>query len=155
MAKGRSALSRLRGFFPAAKTVTDAKHPLTIRVEPQDRSGAKRKAPDNCAMARACIRKLGVDGAVISLHSAYLLKGNKVTRYRVPESLRREIVTFDRFGGKGFANGEYLLSKPGTGHKIGGRKKVAPKGRAGKPKQVHGPKRHRKIHVTEGVRSLA
>jgi hypothetical protein len=92
-------------------------------------------------MAVACQRMFHADGMIIGKQTAYLIKGTKAVRFSLPESVRKEIVSFDR--GSGFEPGEYQLSKPV--HILG-----SPGGRS-KKKTSLGKKHH--IHVTQNVRN--
>ena len=78
---------------------------------------------------------------------AYLVKGDQATRFKLPESISREIVSFDR--GAGFQVGEYHLEKPPKSMKLGHREpRVEPEDRNrgnGEPKRRH---------VTNNVRSV-
>jgi hypothetical protein len=130
-------------FFPQVKTVIDAKQGVVISVTEEDCEKGKSREPHACAMARAAMRKH--DGAVISITIAYLVDGTQAKRYFVPRSLSRELVAFDR--AKYFSPGDYELSAPGPGHKLGRRKVFKPN--LGKSK-----KRRMTRHITSGVRTL-
>jgi len=116
------ALGIVRKYFPEVNRVTDAKAGLTIEVTKHDDHVATRKAHKTCAMAVACKRKLNLDGVIISVKTAYMIKGRKAIRFAVPEHVSREVVSFDRGGG--FEPGMYKLNKPdrpiGEGHSSGG-----------------------------------
>lgn len=106
------ALSIVRKYFPEVNKVSDAKASLSIEVTKHDDQVATKKAHKGCAMAVACKRKLNLDGVIISVKTAYMIKGNKAIRFRVPERVSREVVSFDRGGG--FEPGKYKLNKPDT-----------------------------------------
>jgi hypothetical protein len=141
-----NSLRIVQQFFPAVTTVTQARDNIQIEVLPRDVAHGRAKGHHVCAMARACKRTFDLDGAIVSLGSAYLIKGVRATRYIVPQSVSREIVSFDR--GSGFAPGFYSLYKPvqkmppgsGTGHGPSTRRKTG--------------KKNRPRHVTAGVRSV-
>jgi len=79
--------------------VIDATHPLTIHVSRQDIRGSDPKRPDACAVARACKRELHCMDVRVHLSRIYI-RANKTNwqRYIVPNSMRDEIVAFDRGG---------------------------------------------------------
>jgi hypothetical protein len=108
-------LKIVQKYHPNVTKVVDGKKTLNFEVTAQDCKAGKRKGPSSCAMAKACERKY--DGAIISLSVAYLITGNKATRYRVPSTVTREIVSFDRH--KEFAPGEYHLVAPSSTEKLG------------------------------------
>jgi hypothetical protein len=105
------ALRIVQKYFPQVETVKSAMRQLKITVTSSDaRHPLGRKKHDDCAMARACTRSLSVDGALISLGAAYLVKGTKATRYKTPHAVSREIVAYDR--GAAFEPGIYTLDVP-------------------------------------------
>lgn len=110
-------LSIVQKFFPNVKYVKDAKSGTSIEVTKRDESVSTRRSHKTCALAVACKRKFRLDGVVISIQTAYLVKGEHATRYKLPESVSREVVSFDRHGI--FEPGEYRLNKPNKGHVIG------------------------------------
>src|SRR5262249_8329569 len=97
-------------FFPNVKRVKDASRPIEIQVTKADSSSKGRKNHKTCAMAAACKRAFHLDGAIVSKRMAYLIRGPVATRYEIPESVAREVVSFDRGGG--FAPGTYRLGTP-------------------------------------------
>lgn len=146
MSKGKSALGIVRKYHPEVNRVVDAKKPLTIEVTASDcRSGNSGKA-SSCAMAKACERDF--DGAVISLSVAYMVKGDRATRYRVPASVQREIVSFDR--AHKFEPGTYKLKAPNTTEKLGSAKHANKKDWAPAPGGGNRPRSHK----TAGIRAL-
>jgi hypothetical protein len=108
VSQGKSALGIVRKYHPEVTRVVDAKKSIDIEVTAADCKAGKRKGPSSCAMARAFEREY--DGAIISLSTAYLIKGTKATRYQVPASVSREIVSFDR--SRKFEPGSYSLNTP-------------------------------------------
>ncbi len=102
-----STLSTVQKFFPNVKKVTDAKTNAYVEVTSADVSASKIKNHKQCAMAVACKRKFHLDGVIIAKSVAYLVKGNSARRFKVPESVSREVVSFDR--GSGFSAGKYAL----------------------------------------------
>lgn len=97
-------------------------------------------------MAVACKRKMHADGVIVSMETAYVIKGNKAVRYRVPPSVQREIVSFDREAG--FAAGEYMLAT------------TLPCNRLGESEPDRGPhlrtngKAPKFRHMTTGIRTV-
>jgi hypothetical protein len=108
--KVQKHLSIIRKLFPKVERIVDASEPIRIEVTPRDQREAIKLDPQRCALAQAFRRQEHVDGVVISLSIAYLVRGNTATRYSVPHSISREITSFDRH--KDFAAGEYQLSAP-------------------------------------------
>ncbi len=102
-----SCLSVVKKFFPNVKAVVDSKTNARIEVTDADVKSSKLKNHKQCAMAVACKRKFHLDGVIIAKSVAYLVKGNKARRFNVPESVSREVVSFDR--GAGFSAGDYAL----------------------------------------------
>lgn len=143
--KGKSALGIVRKYHPNVTSVVDARNGQTIEVTKRDCTNSKTKAPDSCALATAFCRKH--DGAIISVAVAYLIDGKKAVRYRVPSSISREIVSFDR--GQYFSPGTYHLLAPSSTERLGIRRHGRPKAKPVRP----GGKINR-IHKTAGIRSL-
>ena len=86
----------IRRMFPQVETVIDAKHAVDVHVKDTDCKSAEPLNPRECALARAAKREFKVDAAVIGLSSSYLIKGKKAIRFNTPDSVQREIVSFDR-----------------------------------------------------------
>jgi hypothetical protein len=125
--------------------VQDADEPLVLHIRtPDTKTGAKD--PEKCAAAKAACRIPGVILAKVYRTRTYLLKGSGkarfYTRYLTPDSLRSEIVAFDRGGT--FAPGDYELPAPPKSMKIGAKGRGAPTG----PHR----KLHRPPHVVTGIR---
>jgi hypothetical protein len=139
-----SAISIVKQFFPKVTKVNDADKPMTIEVTKADNNSAQVRNHNACAMAVACKRKMKLDGVIVSIATIYTIKGDTATRYRVPQSVSREIVSFDRDAG--FAEGEYRMTKPIT--KLGEHKGVG-----GHVKSAPGSLKKRFRHMTTGIRS--
>lgn len=134
-------LSIIKKLFPRVERIVDAVDPIRIEVTPRDQREAVKLDPQRCAMAQACRRQERVDGVVISLSIAYLIKGNTAVRYNVPHSVSREITSFDRH--KDFRNGEYQLGVPSKAHT------------ARAPHKTGGNGKHASFrHYTGGVRAF-
>lgn len=129
--------------------VQDAKRPMIITVIEADLKGAKRKNPECCAFARACKRQQKVDAVHFFKTSAWIEKDGVLTRFKMPESMKREIIAFDR-GGK-FAPGEYQLRTNSPSTALGRKRKEKP--RRGKATNQGYKKPH--THTTAIVRSAS
>lgn len=101
------ALGVVKKFFPDVKSVEDAVKRQVVQVRANDAKLRGKKKHDECALAEACKRSFAVDGVIISRSMAYLVKGKKAVRFKLPDSVSREIVSFDR--GAGFQPGVYAL----------------------------------------------
>lgn len=115
-----SALRIVKKFFPNVKKVTDATENSFIEVTAKDASSRAVRDHGACVMAVACKRKLKLDGVIIARSVAYMVKDNQATRFLLPPSVSREIVSFDR--GAGFETGTYELSRAGKTQKLGARR---------------------------------
>jgi hypothetical protein len=140
-----TALQIVKKFFPGVRTVEDARADVDIEVTTKDSSSAAVKNHKACAMAVACKRAQKVDGVIISINTAYLIKGSEAIRYKLPEHVSREVVSFDRKGG--FAAGEYTMLKPRGEQRLGKQLSRNGKGHGGASK--FGPHKQ-----TEGIRTV-
>jgi hypothetical protein len=143
----KNALSRVRRYYPKVSRVVDATKPIKVNVKSCDVSGARKKDPTSCALARSFVREQDCDGAIIRAFIAYLIKGDTATRYIIPHSVSREIVSFDRH--KDFRTGEYQLSAIHNWLRLGA--KGRPQGR----KDGNGGRKHRKplvVKHSDGMR---
>lgn len=138
------ALTIIQKFCPQVKEVNDSTKSLIIEVTEKDSKTSKLKNHAECALAVACKRKEKADAVIISVRSAYLIKGNKAVRYRVPESTAREVVSFDRNGG--FQPGTYKLKKPCFTERLGG-------GYSGRTQNKSNRKSVRFSHHTSNIRT--
>jgi hypothetical protein len=136
------ALSIVNKYFPEVTEVEDAEDAITVEVTKHDESVATRKAHKTCAMAVAAKREMHLDGVIISVKTAYMVKGKKAIRFSVPEHVSREVVSFDR--GAGFQPGKYkLIPNPrklgeGIDHRAGSSERNDEGGHS-KSKAVHLP----------------
>ena len=139
-----SALNIVQRFFPDVTVVKDATDETIIEVTAADEAHATKRNHKSCAMAVACKRKFNLDGVIISVKTAYLVKGRIARRFKFPESVSREVVSFDRNGG--FAPGEYRLVPPSKGQRLGTK--------GGNTK--HTGTGHKKVmsHFTTGIRTV-
>jgi hypothetical protein len=142
-------LKRIRKLFPNVNKVVDSKVDRYVSVTELDCSTAKKKDPANCAFANACTRMGIAEGAIITVSRSYLIKGNTATRYLTPESVAREIVSFDRH--QDFRPGNnYKLSKVYKTNTMGAHK-------GGPGPKTSGPKKWKpgliiRQHKTAGIR---
>lgn len=129
--------------------VVNGTYPIRFVITPSDIRASKPKDPTNCAAARACKRQLMVSEVRIHLQRVFLKVGNEWLRFYTPNSLRREIIQFDR--GHGFEPGEHVL-RPLT------KTKLARFGKRQGSSTNDNQKRHKarkKLHITPGVRGFA
>lgn len=115
---GSSILAKIKRQFPDVTEVVDSKESITISVTQRDATGATKKDPNSCAMAKAVCRQEHLDGAIIGLTKSYLIKGKKAVRYSTPVTVAREITSFDRH--HDFREGtDYRLSRVSNCERIG------------------------------------
>lgn len=111
--------------------VVDAKAALTVTVTDDDVIRAKKANSKHCALSRAAIRLPGVEAAYFFRSTAFIEYADKMVRFHLPESVTREIVSFDR--AHVFASGIYRLIPIKPSQRIG----VAHKrGKARKPRNT-------------------
>ncbi len=139
------ALTIVQKFFPNVKSVRDATSPITIEVTKADNNNSKVRSHSACAMAVACKRAEHADGVIVSIMTAYVIKGTSATRYVLPESVSREIVSFDREAG--FAPGEYVMRPPEPSKQLGVH-------RGGKSTHTKNGKKITRHHHTSGIRTV-
>jgi hypothetical protein len=138
------------------KKVVDATKPLRIVINADDAERGTTKDPSACAAARAILRgykKKGVKNARVHLGRVYLEYPDKWVRYLTPDSLRAEIISFDRGNTAKFMEGAYTLHKVYRPERFGARDK--PQGRTSTSVLAPSkrPKIARSIHQIEGVRA--
>lgn len=141
---GSYALGVVRKFFPEVEKVKDSTGYLSLEVTKGDINSRAARKHKECPLATACKRMLKADGVVVSVRTVYVVEGKTATRYQIPESGSREIVSFDRDGG--FAPGYYFLKPPDKklGESQGGH--TGNHGRSGKKIQ--------RKHFTSGIRTV-
>lgn len=100
------------------KSVVNATRKLSIHITPKDISRGNTKNPASCAAALACLRNPKIKAARVHISTTYLQMDGKWVRYRTPESLRGEIVAFDR--GAKFQPGDYILRPLQPSHRARG-----------------------------------
>jgi hypothetical protein len=144
-----SALQIVRKYFPKVTKVNDADKNLKIEVTKRDNAHGKVRNHQACALAVACKRVTGMDGVIISIATAYLIKGNTAWRYYLPESASREIVSVDRNAPLGFDEGMYELKAHRKGDRLGDRKE-----RKTGNSEPTGPMKAKVFrHFTHGIRA--
>ncbi len=146
-AVGSHALRIVNKFFPSVTKVTDATEKTMIEVTARDAASKAVKDHGACVMAVACKRKFHLSGVIISRSVAYLIKYNEATRYYLPSSVAKEIVSFDR--GAGFEVGTYELSSIPKLNRLGARA-----GRELDPDRERKDKSKRFRHLTTNVRAV-
>ncbi len=142
-----SSIQVVRRFFPNVTSVVDANRAQRIEVTKADATSKAVKDHNACAMAVACKRALKLDGVIISRSIAYFVKGKQARRFQLPDSISREVVSFDRGGG--FMPGKYGLSAVPKANRLGARpprEESAHVVRDGRPKKFR--------HLTTNVRSV-
>ena len=105
-----STLKRVKKHFPQVTKVVDSKTSILVTVSKADTASGRKKDPEQCALAKACVRQKLADGAIIGLTRSYLIRGNVAIRFNNAQAISREITSFDRH--HDFAAGQnYRLSK--------------------------------------------
>ena len=107
----------VRRLFPNVTQAFDADKPVEISVKPRDCKESEKLNPAECALARAAKSEMKADGAIIGMSTSYIIRGNTAVRFATPESVQREIVSFDRHGD--FEPGEYYLNPKPTSSRLG------------------------------------
>jgi hypothetical protein len=139
------------------KRVVDASGPLKITITQRDATLGKTKDPGGCAAARAIVRGYRDDGAKaarVHIGRTYVEYDDKWVRYKTPDPLKAEIVSFDRGTKPEFMVGEYKLLRMAPCERLGARPSST---KVGGPKETrHKPRiARRKIarihHQIEGV----
>jgi hypothetical protein len=90
------------------KPIREAKYPLQITVGADDVKNAKRKNPEQCAIARSVMHDKHVLSARIGRKFALVEYDSHFERYHIPKSTQEGVKEFD---GKGtFIAGTYKLA---------------------------------------------
>jgi len=116
MARAKRRVKKLKGrgflrqHFPKVKEVVDAVKGVQVAVLPRDNIEGRKNQPSECAMAKAMRRDFKADGVIIGLSTSYIIKGERAIRYETPESVSREITSFDRHHDFAQASTRYRLS---------------------------------------------
>src|SRR5438105_6505767 len=137
-----TALNIVNKFFPEVKSVEDARDPITIEVSKGDAKSESRRDHKHCAFAVACQRLTKASGVIVAVKTAYLIFKDQAFRYKLPESISREIVSFDRDAT--FSPGTYHLRCPSPAEALG-----VDRGLTGKKR--NGKKKLKLRHTTSGI----
>ncbi|SRR6266550_2998716 len=140
----KRALAVVQKYFPYVKNVEDGEQPIQVEVTKQDSSSAAVRNHETCAMAVASKRLTKAKGVIVSIGTAYIIKGETALRYAVPQAVQREIVSFDREAG--FAPGEYKLVPFRPSQRLSEIKPTLPHKVSGKPRKNN--------HHTAGIRAV-
>lgn len=147
MLQGTNSLKERKQMKIAGLPVVDAKRRITIHISKTDVKNGKNKNPAGCAAALAVMHDIkSCTQARVHLSRTYVKIGRKWIRYQTPDSLRGEIVSFDRGGG--FDTGKYVLSPMPPANRFG--KHTGSQKGKNRPKHLH-KKRAKYKHVS-GVR---
>jgi hypothetical protein len=142
----KNSLNMVRKLFPTVKKVVDATRPVRLEVTKADNEAGRRHDPSGCALAKACLRQLKADGAIINVSTSYVVKGDTATRYKTSETVAREITSFDRH--QDFVPGkDYLLAAVSPSIRLD-----APRNRGAERGPHKASRPHRIIHKTENIR---
>jgi len=132
--------------YPQVEKAYDADKSIEVSVSKKDCTEAKRLDPSECALAQAAKRELHAEGVVIGMSTSYIIKGKTAYRYQTPQSVAREIVSFDRH--QDFAPGDYYLIPKAPTAKFGSDRNQR-KNRTNPNKKLK-----RKVHQSARVRVL-
>ena len=115
------ALRMIKSFFPMVVFVNDADKSVVVEVTKADVAKSNMKDHKTCALAVCCQRSFHAVGVIIGLTTAYIIRGTTAYRYKLPDTISREITSFDR--GAGYDEGEYMLVPPSPSTRLGARHK--------------------------------
>jgi hypothetical protein len=149
-APGGKALSMVRQYFPQVKRISDATKKEIVEVTQADNQHADVKSHRTCALAIACKRFFSADGVIIGLTTAFIIKGKVAFRFRLADTVSREITSFDRKAG--FDAGLYLLVAPCPSDKLGKERSKDPvrKAKDGKGRKAQFRHYTRNVRTTLG-----
>ena len=128
------------------KRVVDATRKVTIHVTERDVANGNTRDPAGCAAALACMRDLKATKARVHLGRTYVELDDKWLRFRTPQSIRSEVVSFDRGGT--FETGDFTFSPLSPGNRATGKRK----GGKDQPRKRKIKIARRAYHITTGVR---
>jgi hypothetical protein len=148
---GANALNIVQKYFPDVKRVHDAGRPVILQVTAADSKNARTRDHSGCAMAVAARRTFHARGVIISIGQAYVIKKDSAIRFKLPPSVSREVVSFDR--NAGFAEGEYKMSAPSKSHRHGARNDRA-RNTKNHPSSSDKTKPETFKHFTPGIRAV-
>lgn len=130
---------------------SDAKSNLAIELRDDDIKNSKLRNSKECAFARACKRAKVADKAYFFRSTAWLEKDGKLTRYMLPQSMQKEIVSFDR--SRIMAPGVYEIKRPCRAETMSAIKKRSAK-RPGRHQPANGKIKRKIVHRTSLIRTL-
>jgi hypothetical protein len=124
----------------------DSRSKMRITVNKADVTGASKKDPGNCAVARAVRRCVHAHQAIVHKSRTYVqMKPNgEWLRFETPESARTELISFDR--GAGFQEDDYVLRPTRPSARLGVNK------RQRKHRQNHTGHKRTPQHIIQGGR---
>lgn len=132
MKKKRKIQKRMYKGLP----LIDATKDLEICVTKRDVSISRKNDPASCAAANAIKRETKAVEAEVHISRTYIKQGNKWIRFITPQSISREITSFDRLAI--FEPGTYNLKAPSVAMLLGqGRKSKRGPHTTSKPKPYH------------------
>jgi hypothetical protein len=142
----------------AGKKVVDATKSLKITITPHDASAGKTKDPGACAAARAILRTFKPEGAKaarVHLGRTYIEYPDKWIRFRTPNSLKLEIVSFDRGTKPKYSEGTYNLERICASDRLRKRTERATNTTSAASQLTKSKRKKiaRAIHQIEGVRA--
>jgi hypothetical protein len=130
--------------FPQVTKLVKSRKPVSISVNEKDCATGMKMQATECAMAKAIKRQFQADGVIIRLSTSYVIKGDKAIAFRTPDTVAREIVSFDR--NHDFAAGQYHLGPVNI---------KRPKSYGETRRHPSGPKKHPTVvHRTARVRRM-
>lgn len=129
----------------------DADRPLMLDVRAVDVGKAKSRDPRRCAFARACKRIYRARQAFFFRTVAWLQFDDRLERYFLPESMQKELVSFDRSGT--IASGTYRLSPPVPSQTLEAIQTRSEK-RPGRHEPRGGDIKRKFVHRTTDIRGL-
>lgn len=150
---GRVALGVVKKFAPNVTKVTDADSDLLVNVTERDEKASKKKDHNECAMATAVKRQEKATSVIISASTAYVIRGTTATRYKVPEAVSKEVVSFDR--GASFEAGDYKLKAVPKSGRLGSYRGRDTRTDNNRPKTGGAAKRfiHHTANIREGLKA--
>jgi hypothetical protein len=132
--------------------IRDAKQPLQLEVKRCDIAAAEKKNATCCGFAQACKRTMDVRNAYFFRSTAYLETDKGIVRYKLPSSMQKEIVAFDR--NKTMEPGTYQLAKPSPSMGKAYRKKLDKKREQTSHRGRVTARKNRFVHKTANVREM-
>ena len=112
-------LSYMAKKHPDVTTAHDALEPVKLTLSDPDIKNGVAKDHTKCAFANAACRMLKADDAYVGIRMACLKFGTKLVRFKLPESVSREIVCFDRHRDCDASHKSYQFSAVNGDRKLG------------------------------------